>query len=58
MGIACICRCKATCRHSMLRKFTLTALPPPGDASYIGNKDVLGVLAGRQEQAEGVWHEH
>jgi hypothetical protein len=42
----------------MLRKFTLTALPPPGDASYIGNKDVLGVLAGRQEQAEGVWHEH
>jgi hypothetical protein len=38
----------------MLRKFTLTALPPPGEASYIHNKDASGVPTGRLEQAEGV----
>jgi hypothetical protein len=39
---------------SMLRKFILTALPPPGEASYIRNKDASGVPTGRLEQAEGV----
>jgi hypothetical protein len=38
----------------MLRKFTLTALPRLGDASYIRSKDASGAPTGRLEQAEGV----
>src|SRR5215467_3842871 len=41
----------------MLGKFTLTALPRPGDGSYIGIKDAPRVPTGRSEQAEGVTHE-
>src|SRR3982074_1435147 len=39
----------------MLGKFTLTALPRPGEASYIRNEDASGVPTGRLEQAEGVY---
>jgi hypothetical protein len=38
----------------MLGKFTRTALPRPGEASYIRSKDASGVPTGRLEQAEGV----